>query len=1252
MRKLLLVCLTLLLHLTATAQDWTVNNNKYPNKTTVYMKIDGLVIGHSYDVGAFIDGVCRGITTNSVFVNQDGTTGCFGMDLWGTAADRGKTITFKVRRVGATSPSNTVYTINKTLSYTGSQQGSPDNGIAFNIILPVNISLPIPIEIGVGEKTPLRPLIKVTPANATLPDVLEWDFSNFSSYINVTNDILTGMSQAREAYLGLHAGNLSTYSFVRVIQRIKSIKVRPGKETISVAPRDVNKLASELHNAFIIEPENHEEYIEYVSSNPSVVQVDANNYCHPIETGTAIVTAIVYNRDGSPRIQASVKVKVGVPAQRIEINYPTAFYANAGDDIYPRLKAVTKVLPDNATSKQLAWTCNNPNVEVKTANGEVKAIVVKKAGRYMLNATLNDEYNQTGQQLSASIPINVQNPVKDIAIKEDMNFTFTTLNNNPIDIKPNVSLVPADGDPISVSFTSGGRSVVGTGLWDGQGMRADFVAKAYGQDVITANVNYSDYTNYLGTGNVPHRTVTRTFKVNISRAQTLITTIKVRPGKETITVAPRDDNKLASELHNAFIIEPANHTEQVRYTSSNPSVVQVDANNSCIPLQVGTATVTATVYNSNGSPRLQASVKVKVGVPAQRIEINYPTAFYANAGDDIYPRLKAVTKVLPDNATSKQLAWTCNNPNVEVKTANGEVKAIVVKKAGRYMLNATLNDEYNQTGQQLSASIPINVQNPVKDIAIKEDMNFTFTTLNNNPIDIKPNVSLVPADGDPISVSFTSGGRSVVGTGLWDGQGMRADFVAKAYGQDVITANVNYSDYTNYLGTGNVPHRTVTRTFKVNIRQGALNISVTCEPLVVGREAQVTLTAQPAGTQLDLTKVNVTLTATGGQYPTSWPLCEVRHTSNKVSVTPKLPGAVVRKVFYEGLEVSSDNDNVAMPVSFARGWQWRTFCGKVSPTNFNAVLGTHVEEIRAQESLLRYDSQQGFFGQIAEEGIKAQTCYMVKTADNYAPLPNAKLDNTLTDSRTAYTQELSQGWNWIGNPYFFDRALNNVLRHAPNFTIVKGDRIVSKNNGFAEYDGTRWRGTLAVLKAGEGLLYYSQDFKTLTWQAESTMPAINATAGAKYNAEQEEPQWAYDHTLFENNASVVASITNSNTYADYRVGAFVGNECRGEGRCIDGKLFITVHSKMGETIRFVLFDTRTGALYHVPQTTLARPLVGGLTNPLPLSLGAGTTGVGMVHNDDVNAEVFNLQGQRIAKPQRGVNIIRDKNGKTRKEMKR
>ena len=927
-----------------------MNNNKYPNKTTVYMKIDGLVIGHSYDVGAFIDGVCRGITTNSVFVNQDGTTGCFGMDLWSTAADRGKTITFKVRRVGATSPSKTVYTINKTLNYTGNQQGSPDNGIAFNIILPVNISLPIPIEIGVGEKTPLRPLIKVTPANATLPDVLEWDFSNSSSYINVTNDILTGMSQAREAYLGLHAGNLSTYSFVRVIQRIKSIKVKPGKETITVAVGDANKLASELHNAFIIEPENHEEYIEYVSSNPSVVQVDANNYCHPIETGTAIVTAIVYNRDGSPR--------------------------------------------------------------------------------------------------------------------------------------------------------------------------------------------------------------------------------------------------------------------------------------------------------------LQASVKVKVGVPAQRIEINYPTAFYANAGDDIYPRLKAVTKVLPDNATSKQLAWTCNNPNVEVKTANGEVKAIVVKKTGRYMLNATLNDEYNQTGQQLSASIPASVENPVKDIAIKGDMNFTFTTLNNNPIDIKPNVSLVPADGDPISVSFTSGGRSVVGTGLWDGQGMRADFVAKAYGQDVITANVTYSDYTNYLGTGNVPQRTVTRTFKVNIRQGALNISVTCEPLVVGREAQVTLTAQPAGTQLDLTKVNVTLTATGGQYPTSWPLCEVRHTSNKVSVTPKLPGAVVRKVFYEGLEVSSDNDNVAMPVSFARGWQWRTFCGTVAPTNFNAVLGTHVEEIRAQESLLRYDSQQGFFGQIAEEGIKAQTCYMVKTADNYAPLPNAKLDNTLTDSRTAYTQELSQGWNWIGNPYFFDRALNNVLRHAPNFTIVKGDRIVSKNNGFAEYDGTRWRGTLAVLKAGEGLLYYSQDFKTLTWQAESTMPAINATAGAKYNAEQEEPQWAYDHTLFENNASIVASITNSNTYADYRVGAFVGDECRGEGCAIDGKLFITVHSKMGETIRFVLFDTRTGALYHVPQTTLARPLVGGLTNPLPLSLGAGTTGVGMVHNDDVNAEVFNLQGQRIAKPQRGVNIIRDKNGKTRKEMKR
>lgn len=166
------------------------------------------------------------------------------------------------------------------------------------------------------------------------------------------------------------------------------------------------------------------------------------------------------------------------------------------------------------------------------------------------------------------------------------------------------------------------------------------------------------------------------------------------------------------------------------------------------------------------------------------------------------------------------------------------------------------------------------------------------------------------------------------------------------------------------------------------------------------------------------------------------------------------------------------------------------------------------------------------------------------------------------------------------------------------------------------------------------------------------MPAVNATAGAKYNAEQEEPQWAYDHTLFENNASIVASLTNGNPHADYHIGAFVGDECRGEGRAIDGKLFITAHSKTGETIRFVLFDTRTGTLYNVPQTTLARPLVGGLTNPLPLSLGAVTTGVGMVHNDDANAEVFDLQGQRIAKPQRGVNIIRDKNGKTRKEMKR
>ena len=83
--------------------------------------------------------------------------------------------------------------------------------------------------------------------------------------------------------------------------------------------------------------------------------------------------------------------------------------------------------------------------------------------------------------------------------------------------------------------------------------------------------------------------------------------------------------------------------------------------------------------------------------------------------------------------------------------------------------------------------------------------------------------------------------------------------------------------------------------------------------------------------------------------------------------------------------------------------------------------------------------------------------------------------------------------------------------------------------------------------------------------------------------------WDYDHTKFASNMTVVATLDNLEDGDRYTIGAFVGDECRGEGRFIDGLAFITIHSDGGEEVKFRLYDTLTGIFSDIDLTV--RPLI-------------------------------------------------------------
>ncbi len=65
---------------------------------------------------------------------------------------------------------------------------------------------------------------------------------------------------------------------------------------------------------------------------------------------------------------------------------------------------------------------------------------------------------------------------------------------------------------------------------------------------------------------------------------------------------------------------------------------------------------------------------------------------------------------------------------------------------------------------------------------------------------------------------------------------------------------------------------------------------------------------------------------------------------------------------------------------------------------------------------------------------------------------------------------IKSGNNWMAFPIATSMTLSEAFA---GFTVTTGDVIKSQNNGMATYNGTRWRGSLSVLEAGQGYIYNS-----------------------------------------------------------------------------------------------------------------------------------------------------------------------------------
>ncbi len=1144
-----------------------------------------------------------------------------------------------------------------------------------------------------GLKAALQQAFVIDPSGYT--DYSNWSTSN-SSIVGITYNPLTFTPKAvgdvrisQNFYynagdqLGMDISTGSGTVNVKVVQPVTAINLLHSlfdcnvgddvtefiKQCYEVAPTD----ATDKSVTYELDP----------TSNQGVVTIE-NNTIKAVGKGLA---EIIVRSVSNPEVYATITAKVGDYATSLAADRDSHTYTyidsdiNITGDIFGIIDPTTGLWtqigmitaqPFGKDMYQLEVTSSDPSVVQvypDSRSGQWYAFV-KKVGTSTLTFNLSYPDFMAGTPgapvIKTAEPVTLRIDVTQGPTAFSFNTNSITMNvGETINLKDYVTLQPegasvADNDYIWTVQESDGQymSVTGNTL--------QAIAPNIDQKGSVLQLQLQGYES-LGTADI---------NVFIYQPATSITV-----NTPTITVNKNDWEALKSALESAITVNPANHTDEIVWTADNEEYIAhaAESHSEWVPIKGGQTTMTVkvgtTTYNADGTSSFEAhatqQITVNINVPIESIALVAGNV-YVNAGDDLTDYLNSIITILPEDATNKSYHFVGNN---RIVVENGRV---TLPTAGLGQVWAVADDGSGvESNKKAFAAV-----NQAKDVTFAKDITVKYT---GSDVDIseevKANITFDPANASRVNATVTSSNpdvatvdMTITNTTTNTAVNLGVTATAKAVGETTVTMAVTYIDYLAELmdAAGGQHRTTVERTFKIIVSEGLSGFEIAStlpNPMVVGQTYTLTLTPQPEDAEFDPDGFEAWINGGGGLED----FADIEHQDNgdgtySIIITPNYPSIGNLVVNYadettnlgsivgDGVEI-----NVGVPTTLTTGWQWKTLWGAIETSaDFAAHLGDgtdnrYVDEVRSQSALMANDPVYGYYGELYDQGLQPGVAYKFNatTAVGIADA-GIQLDGEILLKEKP--QRLQKAWTWIGNPYVLSHAISAAIP-----TASDGDRIVSKENGFAEYSGGKWTGTLTTLVPWQSYLYYNNSGaeKSFLWTAETDIPAASrSNSGVRFNAPRKvSPQsaWQYDASPFRDNMSMVA-VVNEQWAMDneqWTIGAFVDGECRGEGLCIDGRMFITVHANQGEEISFRLRNEVTGEQYDVDQTVRMQLMLGTLKSPYRLTSEGVATGVSNVQCTMNNVqESYDLGGRAVnATTAKGLTIQRGNDGKVRKVVK-
>lgn len=327
-----------------------------------------------------------------------------------------------------------------------------------------------------------------------------------------------------------------------------------------------------------------------------------------------------------------------------------------------------------------------------------------------------------------------------------------------------------------------------------------------------------------------------------------------------------------------------------------------------------------------------------------------------------------------------------------------------------------------------------------------------------------------------------------------------------------------------------------------------------------------------------------------------------------------------------------------MDFTMPEGWTWMSHSFADGMTAAQLAEDAAVERVKSQTQELVRDPQMGLIGTLSS--LEASQSYKVETS---AATASRRISGVAWNPATPIA--LNDGWNWLGYPADQTMTLDEAFATT---TVEKLDAVVGQD-GFAQYDGEHWVGTLETLAPGKGYMYQSQSKKNVVYNT-----AIVSKAHAQHTQGiGSRLPLAFDKHKYPSVMAIVATVCYADGItadnADYQLAAFCGSECRGIGQLSGGLLMTSVYGNAGDRITVQVTDREGSDVLASNTLDFSETVLGNIEAPYAINVGnataIGTTaydgnvslsvdgGRLLIHGvaaDDINSvELFDINGQKI-----------------------